>query len=1170
MARHPHTELRPGLAILQSNRMEDLRVLLLDWIRNNPLPPFETETILVQSNGMAQWLKLGFAADEGLGISADIQTLLPSTFLWRTYRRVLSNQPIPVESPLDREPMTWRLFGLLPELAKDTEVLYEPLRKFLKDDPRQERRYQLASQLAALFDQYQVYRPDWLRAWNDNINADDIQIPEGQQWQPPVWRKLVEPLNDQGNSTSRALLNDQLVSELNRLSECQLALPAGLPRRLILFGISSLPGQTLDAIRALSQRVQVLYFVHNPCQHYWADIMDARESAQIALRTRLKRHAHRLDGVPPAPETLHLEGNPLLAAWGKQGRDFVRLLDQWDSPESYQSWFQQIDVFEEVPEAKARLLHQVQNAILNRDPLPASKQERRPVSPHDDSISFQIVHTRQREIEVLHDQLLRLFDQKNGTCSELTPRDVIIMVPNVDHYAPHIQAVFGQIPVTDPRYIPFSIADRRQRGHNPIHLSLEYLLNLPEARMTASEILDLLDVDAIRRRFDLKEADLPLLKRWIMDAGVRWGLDGQHRGPLDPSLNLEQNSWKFGLDRMALGYCMGAIQNTNDLAPLGDVGGIEGDRLGPLWLFVEALSRHQAELAESASPAIWGDRLRRLMSAFFDPVNKDDRQSLERLEQSLAQWLGYCEQAGLTDDLHLSVVREAWLASVDTPNLNQRFLAGRVNFCTLMPMRSIPFKVVCLLGMNDAEFPRIQPRRAFDLMSLPGAYRPGDRSRRDDDRYMFLEALLSAREKLIVSWIGRDVRDDANLPPSVLVNQFRDYLEGGWRPDSEDPVSPATELLDQLTVTHGLQPFSPLYFKGGSPHFSYAREWRTTLAQQAQPAGETPIKPLSAVEKHEPLTLLKLERFLKNPSQSFFEQRLGVYFRDDERTTEDVETFDLNPLQRHIMSNDMLKAALHHPGVEGSDLEAASRRLQLSGELPMGGFGDNTLGGLRDNALIMSQRYASLLEQGWSSQVTAPLAIQLAPFGEAGSASLNIEDWLTDLRVKQDDASRHARIEFRPSAILNKDAPKRHPLVGLWIRHLTANAMGCNLTSYLIAPDATLSLQALTAADARSGLEAIVDGWQAGLNHPLPVALKTSLAWLAAEEDTREAKAITTYEGDGYHTQGEVETSDYLFRAYPTAETLMTPRDREPDFETWTQRLYQPLHAATLTTEEDT
>lgn len=1150
-----------GLAILQSNRMEDLKALLIDWLKRHPLPPFETETLLVQSNGMAQWLKLGFAEDQGLGISAGLEILLPSTFLWRAYRCVLGESSVPLESPLDLDPLIWRVFALLPTLVMEDLPLYAPLKRFLADDPTQLRRYQLSREIAALFDQYQVYRPDWLQAFSKNQPIRDLMIPDDLQWQAPLWRQLIAPLEAEGQILSRAFLNRQLIDALDPQTGCGVTRPHGLPRRLIIFGISSLPAQTLEALRALSQVCQVLYFVQNPCQYYWADLVDAREAAQLAMRTRLKRH--RTEGAA-APESLHLEGNPLLAAWGKQGRDFVRLLDEWDDPTRYETWFQKIDLFEAVPEKQATLLEQIHNAILNRDPLPVSPLDRTLFSEADRSIQFHVAHTRQREVEVLHDLLLKLFDEPQAAGARVEPRDVIVMVPDIDGYAPHIEAVFGQMDPEDPRHIPFSLSDRRSRGQQPIHRAIEFLLELPERRFTAGEILDLLDVEAVQKRFGFRTSDLPLLKRWIVDAGIRWGLDGQNRAPLDPALDFAQNSWCFGLDRMALGYCMGNEGSLEDLSPLGDVGGLEAECLGPLWLMLEALSDTLSSVRHPAPATVWETRLRALIETFLEPASAEDRQSVEQLLLSLEEWLDHCASAELSDPLELSIVREAWLSRLDAPRLTQRFLAGRVNFSTLMPMRAIPFKIIALLGMNDGEFPRIQPRRVFDLMALKGAARPGDRSRRDDDRYLFLEALLSARQQLWVSWIGRHVRDDEHVPPSVLVSQLRDYIDQGWMLDPERSAA-KTSVSSALTLTHGLQPFSPLYFRGDSPHFSYASEWRCETEMSARFRPEAPRLAMSV--PGDPLTLRKLERFLKNPAEVFFEQRLGVHFKEENRIAEDLEPFELGPLDRYLMAQQLLKAALRHPGEEEAALCRASHQLRLSGSVPMAGAGELALGQLAERALLMSHRFRRILGRGFSDPVVAPVSVRLGPFPGAGHHAYTLEDWLSDLRVGTLEPTRYARIELRPAEVFSKGRLKRHALIGLWLRHLAAAALGVPLTSYLVTMDTCLRLDPTDPLEALPLLQTIVEGFEAGLMEPLPVAPKTAFAMLEANDGRSREALVRAYDGDAQQL-GEVRLSDYLDRAYPNATDLLTGSAGGRGFTDWAEDLYQPLHEAPFIIEE--
>ncbi|MGI9213097.1 MAG: exodeoxyribonuclease V subunit gamma, partial [Methylococcaceae bacterium] len=421
-------------------------------------------------------------------------------------------------------------------------------------------------QLAGLYDQYQVHRPDWLQKWSNDPNHPEALPPEGQHWQTHLWQAVLAAAPESAKTSNRAFLHEPYLEAL-KANHSTLLSSGQIPSRLIVFGISSLPRQTLEAITALGTVSQVFFFVQNPCKHYWADLIEGRE-----LLTHAAKRQARKPGTPEymTGEDLHLHGNPLLAAWGKQGRDFVRLLEVWDDPEQYRDWFQKIDWYDDESSQANCLLHEVQNAILNLDPLPAAPEQRKPLKTGDDSIVFHIAHSPQREVEILHDQLLSLFDQPDT--DRLEPRDVIVMVPDIDRYAPHIDAVFGQSAQDDARQIPYSLADQRERGHDPILMALEYLLNLPEARITASEVLNLLDLSTISRRFGLEAENIPLIRRWIREAGIRWGLDGAHRGRIlgiqNPTLAHEQNTWQFGLHRLLLGYCMGDAQVYNDqIAP---------------------------------------------------------------------------------------------------------------------------------------------------------------------------------------------------------------------------------------------------------------------------------------------------------------------------------------------------------------------------------------------------------------------------------------------------------------------------------------------------------------------------------------------------------------------------------------------------------------------------
>jgi len=1187
-AANREADLVPGLSMIHANHLEDLRQVAVEWIRRRPLKPLENELFLVQSNGMAQWLKLALAENDGCGIAAALDIELPARFLWNAYRAVLGVEAIPRESFYDKDRLTWRLFQLLPSLLK--EDCFLPLTRYLLDDHDLRKRYQLACHLADIFDQYQVYRADWLEDWTGgldrlrNAGGELPVIPEKQVWQAELWRRIQQSIHPNQRGNSRSNLHRRFLKAAKGLTKR----PDGLPRRVIVFGICSLPKQALEALHAVSRHSQVLIFVHNPCRHYWADIIEDRD----LLRIERARHPRKAQ-IPPdlKPELLHQHVNPLLAAWGKQGRDYMGLLYGYDRPETYRGNFAEIDLFRDVaPDGgKSSLLKQVQQAILDLRPLPASSENRQGVDPDDGTIRFHLAHSLQREVEILQDQLLSCF----AGIPDLKPRDIIVMTPDIDAYAPHIEAVFGNIGKLDARYIPFTIADSPERAGVPILQALDKLLHLPDSRMAVSDVMDLLDVPAFRARFGLAEADLLRLRQWIEGSGIRWGLSAEQRRGFGLPAGLEQNTWLFGLRRMLLGYAAGAGQPWQGIEPYDEIGGLEAALVGPLAAMLETLEKHRRVLAQPAIASIWRRRILDLSRDCFLPIDSPDRLIQGRVEAVLENWLNACMDAGLKESLPLTVVREAFLGAMQKSGISQRFLAGMVNFCTLMPMRAIPFKVVCLLGMNDGQYPRSHPPLDFDLMAAPGAYRPGDRSRREDDRYLFLEALLSAREKLYISYIGRSVRDNSEKMPSVLVAQLRDYLAAGWRPrdlsaGSDTGAGEAANLPDQLTCLHPLQPFSKAYFLSGRDPglFTYAHEWRETLNPQSIPAPETALPGnLLAPRIEGALQLSDLIRFLKNPVRYFFNQRLKVYFDEIQGTVADQEPFALDRLAPFNLGAQLLAAGLAADSDKCREaVHEEAQRLRRTGSLPLNGFGELAAAELAEPVLRMLEYHLDLSRK-WPYPVdTMEIRLRTQNLEQVEkilvSPAFILEDWLDGLRRVDPDPSkssgpaRYARWEFYHQGIMGsgQDVSRLYPLLGLWVRHLAGCAQGIFMTSYLVAPDGVAELRPLDQDCAEKWLSEIISHQYSGLMQPLPVAAKTALAYLAAlhsdhPTDTPEMKrqkavdaARRAYQGNDFNSSGELGFSLYLARTYPDFNAIWQADGNQ--FDRLAASLYAPLFQA--------
>ena len=1134
--------------VLHGNHSEALRDVLITWMAAHPLSPLENEVILVQSNGINQWLKLALARDAddgGCGIAAALDIKLPARFFWQVYRAVLGKEQVPESSPFDRPLLTWRLIRLLPQLL--TEPVFAPLARFLKDDGDMRKLHQLAQRLADLFDQYQVYRADWLEDWGNGLDVlrtsrkGSDPLPENLLWQPQLWRALLADVPENQRNTSRAALHQRFLHHAQTLSEHQR--PAGLPARLVVFGISSLPQQSLEVLAVLGRWTHIFMCVHNPCEHDWSDIIADKD----LLRAERMRQ-QRKPGMPPVmnDDELHQHAHPLLAAWGKQGRDYIGLLNEYDNHESYASQLApvipRIDLF--TSNGTDTLLHQLQEDILQLRPLAETKGYWPPLNAQDDSLRFYITHSAQREVEVLHDRLLAAL----AADPTLRPRDIIVMVPDINGYAPHIQAVFGLTARSDPRYIPFTVADQGPRQNNSLLGALERLLNLPQSRFAVSDLLDLLDVPSVRQRFAIEEEQLPLLHRWIRAANVRWGLHAEQRQSLELPLSPEQNSWFFGLQRMLLGYAVGSGEAWGNIEPLDEIGGLDAALIGPLSHLLSCLDETWRQLREPAAPQVWGERLRAILSQYFSQDDEgEDGFILVRLHTELDTWLEACESVDLQAELPLSVVRDHWLAQFDQSGLTQPFFGGAVTFATLMPMRAIPFRHVYLLGMNDGDYPRNRVPMDFDLMGRD--YRPGDRSRREDDRYLFLEALLSARERLHISWVGRSIPDNTERPPSVLVAQLRDHLAAGWTLSSGDEVLPA------LTVEHRLQPFNRDYFVKDSALFSYAHEWRAGLEAEVADVAAQPLQP---VEQEGALTLRQLSDFLSDPVRSFFRQRLNIYFEREDPGSEDQEPFDVNALENWRLQDELIRAqkwALE-AGVSRQDvLRQQLERIERRGELAPGEF-----------ARVLSEDLAEPMEQLFASYQQVLDAWPQALGNESLSVDtggVSFSDWLGDLRASE--GGERARVVLESGGLMTKERSYRFDkLLPYWVAHLAGHLGGQPMHSIIVSKNGTAELPPLEISQAEALWQTLVETWQQGQLRPLPLAVKTAFVWLKKDGNEQSAPDSDAWFAarDAYENHdpankkfGERDSNPYLARAWPDFATLWS----DGEFAVLADRLLAPL-----------
>lgn len=829
--------------------------------------PLEPDTVVVPNQGVGRWLEMRLAESEG--VAANLEMPLPARFIWDLIPHCLPEAPD--TSDFGRARMTWHVYAVLPEVARHDAAVAA----YLAGEPHELHRLQLAERLADVFDQYLIYRPSLLDDWQAERGRDA----DPDRWQATVWRALIGRLG----GAHRARLLQRFVDEIvdpGKIPDDR------LPDVVYCFGLDQLPPEYVKFLYALGQRVDVHFLLPNPCDGYWGDI----EARKISLAAPVPDEA---GSDEPAIEA----GHPLLASLGRSTRDFLRVLYSEELSAIQEPELGEALAYE--PPAADTLLARVQADIVRMHAPPDN------AGIGDDDVSIQVhaCHGPLREVQVLHDQLLDLLERGDAA----SPRDIVVMMPDVAAYAPAIHSVFGS--AAGDRYLPYSISDAPRSASHPVVQTVQRLLDLPLTRWPASEILELAAVPAIMRRFDLDEAALNTLREWTQSAGVRWGFDAGTRAAFGAGA-FEANTWRFGLDRLLLGVTHSDDDTLIDgVAPWTDLEGGATAALGQFWHLLDRLRTWQQTLTEPAGAAEWQNRLNAMVDDLLAPDSADHAEQAALDEVRAA--IDSLDAATLCLDgeqLGWEAAREIVSGALGRPGERQPFLSGGVTFCSLMPLRAVPFSVVCVLGMDDGAFPRTEASRAFNI--LRARPRPGDASVRDDDRLLFLQALTAARSVFYISYTGQDVASGEALPPSPVVGEWLAFLHRHYFADTEQAG------FDKRVLTRQpMHPFSEHYFRQVPDHprlFTYAREW-----QPASRAGHRAREPAPAFDdgaraappEETTVELPDLRRFFDNPAQYFLRERLAVALDAADDDIEDTEPQQLDGLSGYQVRADLLARA---------------------------------------------------------------------------------------------------------------------------------------------------------------------------------------------------------------------------------------------------------------------
>ena len=1092
----PSERASGGLYLYRSHRIEDLADLLARRLASSaPADPVKPLTVVVGSRGMERWLRLRIA--ERLGVCSNIRFGFPRHVLAELVDGALG-LPAPERGvdPWAPEPLAWALCDALARHEHEPEL--ERVRHYLGGEPAAPlglRRWELGREVADLLDAYALGRRHWVEAWDEAaperrvggaaapravLGAGEVvpgppspELEPEARWQAALWRALRASLG--------AHLPFGLRVELARRALLDAPAPGELDA-LHVFGVTSLPPALIELLGAVARRAAVHFYLFAPA---------------------------RLSGSQ--------EVHPLLGSLGRLSREMQQTLLQY-APELEEP-LPARSAPAPASEAAASMLAQLQRDIREARPRSelraAVERGERAVAPDDDSIRVHDCHGPIRQVEVLRDVLLDLFERHR----ELEPRDVCVMTPDIETFAPLVESVLGDgrdAPQPSdgwgraggPR-IPVEIADRALRGVNAVADALLRLLELAAGRVTSSAVLDLLALHPVRARAGLSEGDLGTVAAWVRDSGIRWGADERDRAAAGQPLDV-QNTWLFGLQRMALGVLVeaegepfrasggmalpfaGSSATSGAGASAGVLGGEGALLFGRFAELVRRLLARVLALREPRPMARWLEELRSAIDelTLVGPSCAWLReQVMETLDDVLA------ESSAYADDVSLAVLQRVLAGRFDVPRHGDRPVTGAVTVCSLRPMRNVPFRVVCLLGLDDGLLPRTVGERGLDLTRRHRLL--GDHDARDEDRHLFLEALMAARSHLVVLYRGRNERTGESCPPAVPVAELLDTIDLSFAALQGD--RPARV---QVLRSHRLQPFSPKAFTIAADGAVDAGSFDARACAVARALGSAPRGSIGPFRDGVPLELalepeLEIEVLiegLRRPVKLLL-RTLGVFEPERDDSLGEREPMRLDTLESWSLCDGLLDAALEAlarggPGAPtiAPALDAAAERARAAGALPLGAAGRRLLAGERDKV----------------EQVALAVASAAAP---AGLRSHSI-----DLRIAVPSATEPTtrifgtvrtvteRGELMDAEVGDPDRPKR--FLRAWVRLLCLQASepvvgrrallvgwkGDRVRTQTIAPP----------SDAAALLADLVRLRREALRLPLPYAEQTSHALAVA------------------------------------------------------------------------
>lgn len=1001
-----------------------------------PAPdPFTEELVLVPAKGIERWLSQRLS--DRLGVCAGVRFRSPRSLIAEITGTVDND-------PWSPDALVWPLLAVIDENLDQSWAV--PLASHLgafeageERELRQGRRYAVARRLAGLFASYARQRPGLLVSWLDGDPAEPDLA-----WQPPLWRALVSRVD----AVPPHVRHDQVRARLREA-------PSDLPPRISLFGHTRLPVTDVELLDALATHHELYLWLPHPSDALWQTLASDCDRGPVPRREDIAHRSVR---------------HPLLATLGRDVRELQRALPEPTSDE-YLSGTTFSD----------SLLGWLQSDLAADEVRPQG----RALAAHDHTVQVHSCHGPARQIDVLREVLLGLLADD----PTLEPRDILVMCPDIETYAPLISARFGlgeSVPGAHPAHqLRVRLADRALVQTNPLLTVAGQILSLASGRATASEVLNLAEATPVRMRFGFTDDDLDAITAWVREANIRWGFDPEHRAPY--GVDFLHNTWRFGIDRILAGVAVSEDAHAwlGATLPLDDVSSNRVELAGRFAEFVSRLHTTVTALSGTRSLAEWLT----ILSTGIDALATD---SEDWPRSQMLREFAEIQDAAVPISLQLSDIRALLDRHLAGRPTRANFRTGTLTVCTMVPMRSVPHRVVCLVGLDDGVFPRLGAVDGDDALARDPM--TGERDIRSEDRQLLLDAIGAATETLVLTYTGANEYSGQARPPAVPLAELLDTLD----------ITTSHPVRDQIHITHPLQPFDIRNVTPGGvlPGHPFTFDSTTLIAARAAAGARAERPPFICGPLPAPdvtdVALTDLAAFFNHPIKGFFRALDYTLPWDVDGVSDDMPV-EIDALEEWTVGDRLLADMLR--GMTPADAQQAEWR---RGTLPPGQLGWRRVSELRDRCAALAAE-----TRGYRTDDSRAFDIDIDLGGGrrvTGTVSPVFGERLVSVTYSRLDA-KHLLQSWIPLVALSAHDHQRE-----WSAVCIGRARRGPqpLVRSLGRPTDPLGV-----------LRDLVAIYDAGRREPLPLPLKTSYAWAQARRDRDDPELQAGYRWRSGNFPGE-------------------------------------------------